>query len=805
MYLLTILWLTIKRITHNWRITIGLIFGLVLATAIVSSIPIYSSGSLQKSFLRDWVSNDTFRPPLAIIVSHENAYRKQDVEYADISSLEKFLTNRLVRSLGRDAISSATFSRLGTNPLVPRGIAPDIRSPKADLVGASNLVELSVVIAGRWFTARDDGVVEVVVDESTFERFELLIGDTYTYWYPLQEGESPVGAQDGYVRIPIEVVGMFRAKPGFTTEQWIYPPPYSDRLFADPTVYADTLLGSYRLRTRNYDMQWVFDHTKTRVAELPKLITALENTGEEMERRVPGTSYWHSPLDFFRKWDERKQLISGFLSALAIPVIGMIAYYLMLMASIAVDHRQREIVTMTSRGGGKANITLSFLLEWIVLGAVAVTVAPFVGMFIARLMGASAGFLVFANRTSVPSHYDPLLFIYSLVVITVAIGAGMVPVFGSLKHSIVTFTHSARSRRRTAWHRYYIDFVLIGVAAFGYNSLRWESFSLSTGENVPADPVLFFVPVVGIVGATLLILRIYPFIIHIVRIATSRFPGIIWRLAIQRLARNSVEYVPLMLLLSVTISLGIYSATTARTLAVNLEDNIRYAVGADLATVEAWVDPDGFDQIVREPPFYERSEIDGVVTAARVFRARAELRRPERWSQRLNGELMAIEPYEFARTAWYRDDFGTYNFVDYLRLMLEHREGVVVATPIFLQAELEIGDELIVTYQGQEVPVYVLGHISFWPGIDPDRRPFFIVNLEHFQDYTVLEPYEVWYDLTADAPIEPIINSLAAKSVYVTEYRDAREEIFEMKREPYRMGFFGMLGLGFIASAVVTA
>ena len=279
MYLLTILWLTLKRITHNWRITLGLLFGLVLATGIISSIPIYSSGSLQKSFIREWNARDTFRPPMAIIVSHENSYRKLPVTYDELQRLESFVDGRLRHIVGSKPLSHAVFSRIGTNPLVPRdGPKPDLRAPKADLVETTNLTDLCEIVAGRWYEERDDGVVEVVVDESTFERFELLIGDTYTYWYPVRQGEAPYGAEDGYVRIPIEIVGMFRAKGGYTTEDWIYPPPYSDRFFAHPSVYAQRLLKAYGLRATSYDMQWVFDHTETRVGDLPQPIESSSAT-----------------------------------------------------------------------------------------------------------------------------------------------------------------------------------------------------------------------------------------------------------------------------------------------------------------------------------------------------------------------------------------------------------------------------------------------------------------------------------------------------------------------------------------------
>jgi putative ABC transport system permease protein len=167
--------------------------------------------------------------------------------------------------------------------------------------------------------------------------------------------------------------------------------------------------------------------------------------------------------------------------------------------------------------------------------------------------------------------------------------------------------------------------------------------------------------------------------------------------------------------------------------------------------------------------------------------------------------MMAIEPYEFARTAWFRNDFGQSRFLDYLAMLARHREGILASTEFYKQAELEIGQPMTVIYQSQEIPVYVAGYLDFWPSIDPYSRPFIILNLEHFYDYTALEPYNVWYRLSDRGQISNLVESLKKNGVYVTGLRDAQSEVAAMRREPYRMGFFGLLSMGFIVSALVTA
>ena len=46
-YALALLWITVKRIAKNWRLVTPLLLGLVLASAFVAAVPIYSAASLQ--------------------------------------------------------------------------------------------------------------------------------------------------------------------------------------------------------------------------------------------------------------------------------------------------------------------------------------------------------------------------------------------------------------------------------------------------------------------------------------------------------------------------------------------------------------------------------------------------------------------------------------------------------------------------------------------------------------------------------------------------------------------------------------
>ena len=51
---------------------------------------------------------------------------------------------------------------------------------------------------------------------------------------------------------------------------------------------------------------------------------------------------------------------------------------------------------------------------------------------------------------------------------------------------------------------------MLGIAAYGYRSLTLQSLTAPEGLAGLVDPLLFFVPVVFLLGAGLLFLRLYP-------------------------------------------------------------------------------------------------------------------------------------------------------------------------------------------------------------------------------------------------------------------------------------------------------
>ena len=117
-----VLWVTVKRIASNWRIAAALLLGLAAATGLAAAIPTFAAGSLQRSFLTEWLSRSTFRPPFALIVSHRNERTEQPVSSGQLARMHSAMDRALRRRIGEPITPPALFTSLGTNPATAGGL-----------------------------------------------------------------------------------------------------------------------------------------------------------------------------------------------------------------------------------------------------------------------------------------------------------------------------------------------------------------------------------------------------------------------------------------------------------------------------------------------------------------------------------------------------------------------------------------------------------------------------------------------------------------------------------------------------------
>ena len=200
------------------------------------------------------------------------------------------------------------------------------------------------------------------------------------------------------------------------------------------------------------------------------------------------------------------------------------------------------------------------------------------------------------------------------------------------------------------FHRYYLDLLAVVIAG-----LVWWQFQQRDGfaaralasRGLEVDPVLILGPMLALLTAALLLMRVLPLLIRLVVWLCMRAgPG--WSsVTLARLARDPVLPSSLAVLLMLAAALGVFGATFQSSLSRSQSDQTLYRVGGDAVVSGPGVTPDLAGRLAAVP---------GVQAATPVLRDPVSLVEGHTTVPAL---LIAADPQAMGQSTWFRDDFST--------------------------------------------------------------------------------------------------------------------------------------------------
>ncbi len=399
----------------------------------------------------------------------------------------------------------------------------------------------------------------------------------------------------------------------------------------------------------------------------------------------------------------------------------------------------------------------------------------------------------------------------------------MLPIIPASKLSIVKYKQSkAKVVKMSLWEKLCIDVVLIA------GSLVWYFLTARSIKKLFADgtyvsdgtinPLYFVFSTMFIMGAGLLFIRVYPYLLRLIYHIGKRFWSVPQYIAITSVARSQGGRERfLMLFLSVTFALGIFSANTARAINNSKSDRIYYNNGADVV-IDAYWRLESVDDDTRyvEIDMDDYENLAGVETATRVLRTDAKVTYGGVRSDNA-ADLMAIEPGKFSQTAWFRNDLLPVHWWNYCSALVECRSGVL-ASRSWEEKGVQLGDTLSVKIGGNDsVDLTVIAFVDYWPGINPNAqiesedgtstgitKDFLVCNYNYLRRLIELQPYQVWLKMQDGATSEQLYADIAEKNLKLQRIRDSSQQLIEEKTDPALQGMNGALTLGFVVIMLMT-
>ncbi len=801
--LVAIVVLSAKRGINNVRMLLLPLIGLVVAVSLVTSIPLYAHGTLERLLHQKLFPSEN-RPIGAVWLRHVEQVSSHATP-AEYTALNDYLSRNFAGLVSIPELRYVQYVAGDSYVFWPAnntGFVPTNQRHYGVVAWQSDLVKHVKIVQGQAFTdaptpaGRD---IPVLMNAATAANEGLAVGDRIIY--SDADKYNPNGAF-------LHVVGIWQPIDA-NDPYWLYDPDlFSTTLFVNQADLFGRVFRQLPNAPHEYSWYGVFDANQIHSVTVREVLSGLDELTFRATQLMPGTTINSQLPSALSDFEDTAALLNVLLVILSIPTIVVSLYYVSSTIGLTIDRQRNEIALLKSRGAATLQIVGMYLIQGLLLGGVALIVGPLVGMAIAELMGDSYGFLLFAQRPPIPIWLDPETVRYALGAVALSVLAALLPAIGAARHSIVTYKQEiARTRLTPLWQRYFVDVLLLAMAGYGYRSLTQTqsviSFApVSFTQNQATlfiDPLTILVPSLAIFGAALFFVRIFPLLSAGVSLIAGLVAGAPIVLALRQIARTPRQFSSLVLLLTMTLALGTFSASAARTIDRNFSEKVYYGEPADLAVTEKWdFDPD--TQVYHEPPLTAH-EVPGVV-AWSPWNSYTVV--PARDSTRTKDQLLAIDRLTFPAVGWWRSDFADEPLGGLMNALGISPDAVLVDQAFLTKFQFHVGDIVTLNFQDTPVDFYIAGTIKEFPTLYPDQSFIFVANLSYINDQIGLAPYKSWYKLDSNVGAGTVVDELKKNGLVPIDIQNSRSDVNLGRTDPQRTGLFGTLSIGFVVAALLT-
>ncbi len=813
-----------RRLLSTGPLAASMALGMVVTVVLVVAVPLYAEGVASHTLQQELSRGARYRGS-GLVLRHYTAriLGEEPPTREALLEADRFLgggigpflgipPRYLVRLLKTDPMAVL----LAGSPGASADGAGDIpRGELAALTGVSSEVEILAGVApsAAVATYRDESgeelpLIEAMLTQPSLRALGLTLGDRVVLEYtdPFTDETLHVAA--------VDIVGRFAVRDPDSL-YWFIRPDTLDRgaLLIDPAVFADTLLVRTPTIYRHAAWYTSFDPKMFNASNYGTVADRLDQLPAAADAVLPEVTIESTLNRTLERFDQRVFVLTVMFLVLSAPIVVIVLYFMRLAVVMVVERQRSDIAILKSRGASTWQVIREYLLEGLLLGAIALAVGPPLALGWTQLMGKTLSFLVFTNRANLPISLGGSHYLYAAGAVALAVAATLASVIGASRQSIVAQRQEAsRVRRRPFYQRYFLDIALLVGAVYGYFFLQARDTRLIVESETElfSDAQLVVVPVLFIIAVAQVMLRLFPAIVRVMGWLSARAAGVGTYLSLRRLGRDPGLYTSLVLLLTMTFALGSFSASLAATLDRNISDRSYFQVGADARFQERGE----FDArqkrqfMTSVDRHYDLMDGEGRPVFDRVARL---------WSaggnlfasgnRRIDGPLTVygVDPTPFAQTAWWRADFAEAPLNSLMNTLIRDHRGVLLERAAFKdQLGLRIGDPVQIRLQGRPVDFYVAGWINAFPTHYPEEGAFGVADLGYLHRTLGESAWDVLAQVRSERSVATMVLDLQLLFIAVTRAHDARFAIADARNDPGQIGIFGILTMGFLVSAGLT-
>lgn len=805
----------LQKMWHKKWMNFSLLLGCILLVGTVVSFPLYQKAAydrmLQDEF-RNYIATEGVYPAVHYFKTVSN----KDKGGKTIEKIEDF-SEQINEELGvtpKENILFYHFTQLFVDSDLQREDAVDMHLL---LGGMSDLQNNVKMLNGEMFSesGRDEnGLIEVIISQNCLIEKGLLVGETLTFGGLKDSEGNP---------IRIVVKGVFSPESDDPYYWQVRSNEISGMAMMNMDLFRELFTGenagNYLVTCNFYSLFDYEDIVSEQVDDLYDSIKYITEKGKY--RSVIKAPVYMSLLEEYKYKINR---ISATLLILQIPVLVMLAAFLFMISGQMYEMEKNEISVIKSRGSSRNQIFRLYLYQGIVLTLAGGAIGIPLGALFSRILGSVRNFLDFDTSRPLNVVYTKTVFYYAAVAMAVTLLSITLPAIKHSKVSIVNLKQSKALKKKSWWQLFYLDIVLIGVSLYGYYSfnrnMKDVSGSVLTGKSL--DPLLYISSSLLIIGLGLFFLRIQPYLVKFIYFIGKKFYGPASYISFMECIKSGQKKQLIMLFLIMTVSLGMYHSTVARTILDNAIDNTEYLDGADVILKEWWisqVDENGLPtgEYV-EPDFSKYGSLKAAQSYTKVLRDDAAYI-SNGANSRTTISVMGIHTKEFGEMTYVSDDVLEKPYYEYLNELAEDKDGVLLSRNFQSKLGYEVGDTIYYNnFAKKSASGKILDFVDYWPGYTPTGTVInndgtsetadnflLITHFELTKNKFGTVPYEIWVHLKDDVDDTEVIKWLDDNEISLRKYVNKNDDLTYTMEDPLLQGTNGVLTMGFIVTLILCA
>ncbi len=803
----------LQKMWHKKWMSLSLLIGCILLISTAISFPLYEKAAYDRMLQDEFnmiISRDGDWPTLMTM----SVYSQKD-ESGKIGQVEE-LAYSMYDNLGVTENQTVFYYVLQRATMVSDMNREDAESLGVSLAGLTDIEKHINVVNGACFSEdgrSEDGCIEVIISEDCLISQGLLLGETLTM-KNLTDGEGNP--------IRIKVSGVFR-KADEADFFWQDSGQLANKAYMNMDLFREMFTTEYASKYALNCQYYVFMNYQDILYDgIEDLVNKTKYYCEQSEYKsvIDNTEYMDTLDGYLRKINR----ISATLMILQVPVLIMVCAFLLMISGQMYEMERNEISVIKSRGSYRSQIFRLYLYQSMVLVGIAALLGIPLGIGFSKVLGATRNFLEFDLSLSLDIVFTPKAVIYAACAMLLALLSLTVPAIKHSKISIVNLKQQKALKKKSWWEKLFLDIILIAVSVYGYYNFHKNMSELSAsvlqGESL--DPLLYISSSLFILGLGLLFLRIHPYIVLLIYNIGKRFWKSASYISFQENIRNGRKQQLIMLFLIMTVSLGIYHATVARTILANAVENAEYLNGGEVVLREFWPlshDPNKQSgSSFMEPDFSKYTMMDIADSCTKVLYVDAGYLSLKKFD-RQNVTIMGIHTKEFGSMTKMPEGLLEKPYYEYLNTLAKVPDGLLVSSNFKSVLGYEIGDGLtFYRTSGMDAFGKIVGFVDYFPGyapsviaMNPDGTAYKQDNFLIVAHYDTLrqewgtQPYEVWIDLKDGYGSGDMLNWIEENEIQAVKYSNKDANLQNTMEDPLLQGTNGVLTMGFIVTILLCA